>query len=79
MDNEGKSVVPEQFLTSLRNRICKYMTAISKNVHINKFLGILKQCNYDIQKSIKMKPFDIKPDTYINFGIEFKLKNDIVW
>ena len=33
--NEGKSVVAERFITSLKNKIFKHMTAISKNVYFD--------------------------------------------
>ena len=33
--NKGKCVVAERFFRTLKNRIYKYMTSISKNVHIN--------------------------------------------
>ena len=31
--NEGKSVVPERFIRTLKNRVYKYLTSISKNVY----------------------------------------------
>ena len=31
--NEGKSVVAERFIRTLKNKIYKHMTAISKNVY----------------------------------------------
>ena len=31
--NEGKSVVAERFIRTLKNKIFKHMTAISKNVY----------------------------------------------
>ena len=34
--NEEKSVVTERFIRTLKNKICKYMTSISKNVYIDK-------------------------------------------
>ena len=34
--NERKSVVAERFVRTLKNKIWKYMTSISKNVYINK-------------------------------------------
>ena len=34
--NEGKSVVAERFIRTLKNKIYKYMTSISKNVYIYK-------------------------------------------
>ena len=30
--NEGKSVIAERFIRTLKNKIYKYMTSISKNV-----------------------------------------------
>ena len=38
--NEGKSVVPERFVRTLKNKIYKYTTSTSKNVDADK-LGIL--------------------------------------
>ena len=35
-NNEGKSVVAERFIRRLKTRIYKHMTAISKNVYIDK-------------------------------------------
>ena len=34
--NEEKSVVAERFFRTLKNKIYKYTTSISKNVYINK-------------------------------------------
>ena len=33
--NEGKSIVAERFITTLKNKIFKHMTAISKNVYFD--------------------------------------------
>ena len=38
--NEGKSVVAERFIRTLKNKIYKYMTSISKNVYIGKLADI---------------------------------------
>ena len=34
INNEGKSVVPETFITTLKNKIYKHINSISKNVFI---------------------------------------------
>ena len=34
--NEGKSVIAERFIKTLKNKIYKYMASISKNVYIEK-------------------------------------------
>ena len=43
--NEGKSVVAERFIKTLKNKIYKYMTLISKNVYIDKLDDIVNECN----------------------------------
>ena len=66
--NEGKSVVAERFIRTLKNKIYKYMTSISKNVYIDKLDDIINECNNTYHKTIKMKPIDVKDNTYINTG-----------
>ena len=41
--NEGKSVVAERFIRTLKTKIYKYMTATSKNVYINKLDDIVNE------------------------------------
>ena len=43
--NEGKSVVAERFIRTLKGKIYKYMTSISKNVYIDKLHDILDEYN----------------------------------
>ena len=68
--NEGKSVVAERFIRTLKNKIYKCMTSISKNVYINKLDDIVDEYNNTYHKTIKMKPTDIKNSTYINIDKE---------
>ena len=58
MHNEGKSVVAERFIRTLKNKIYKYMTATSKNMYIDKSDGIVNRNNNTFHRTIKMKPFD---------------------
>ena len=58
--NEGKSVAAERFIRILKNKICKYMTAVSKNVYIDKLDDIVKKHNNTYHSTIKMKPVDMK-------------------
>ena len=37
--NEGKSVIAERFTRTLKNKIYKYMTSLSRNVYIDKLDG----------------------------------------
>ena len=42
------------------------MTAVSKNVCINKLDGIINKYNNTYHRTIKMKPIEIKDNTYID-------------
>ena len=64
--NEGKSVVAERFIRTLKNKICKYMTSISKNVYIDKIRCYSYKYNNTYHITIKMKPVDVKQSTYID-------------
>ena len=68
--NEVKSVAAERFIRTLKNKIYKYMTSISKNVYIDKLDDIIDEYNNTYHRTIKMKPIDNKDNTYINFGKE---------
>ena len=68
--NEGKSAVAEKFIRTLKNKIYKNMTSISKNVYIDKLDDIVDEDNNPCHRKIKMKPIDIKNNTYINIGKE---------
>ena len=66
--NEGKSVVAERFIRALKNEIYKYMSSVSKIVYIDKLGDIVSECNNTYHRTIKMKPIDVKDNTYINTG-----------
>ena len=68
--NEGKSVVAERFIRKLKSKIYKYMTSISKNVYIDKLDDIVDEYNNIYHTTIKMKPIDVKDNTYINTSKE---------
>ena len=74
-NNEGKSVITKRFIKTLKNIIYKYMTTISKNVYIDKLDDIVKEYNNTYHKTIKMKPINIKDNTYINFEKEVNNKD----
>ena len=67
INNEGKLVIAGRFIRKLKNKIYKYMTLISKNVYIDKLDDIVKEYNNTYHTSIKMKPVDVKHNTYIDF------------
>ena len=73
--NEGKSVVAERFIRTLKSKIYKHMTSISKNVYINKLDDIVDTYNYTYHTTIKMKPIDVKDNVYINTDKEINNKD----
>ena len=68
--NEGKSVVAERFIRTIKNKIYKHMTSISKNLYIDKLDDIVNEYNNTKHRTTKMKPIDVKDNTYIDFGKE---------
>ena len=74
-NNKGKSVIAERFIRTLKNKIYKYMTSLSKNVHIDKLDDIVRKYSNTYHTSIKMKPIDVKDNTYIGFKKELNDKN----
>ena len=66
--NEGKSVVAERFIKTLKNKIFKHMTAISKNIYFGVLDDIVNKYNNTIHKTIKMKPIEVMGDYYAEFN-----------
>ena len=61
--NEGKSVVAERFIRTLNN------------VYIDKLDDIVNEYNNTYHRTIKMKPIDVKNNTYINIDKEINDKD----
>ena len=73
--NEAKSVIAEKFITTLKTKIYKYMTSVLKKVYINKLDDIVDEYNNTYHRTIKMKPVDVKDNTYIDFKKEVNDKD----
>ena len=73
--NEGKSVADERFIRTLKTKVYKYMTSISKNVYIDKLDDIVNEYNNTYHRTIKMKPVDVKNNIYIDFKKEVNDKD----
>ena len=65
--NEGKSIVAERFIRTLKNKIYKHMTAISKNVYFAVLDDIVDEHNNAYHKTIKMKPVDVWDDYFAEY------------
>ena len=74
--NEGKTVIAERFIRTLKTRIYKCMKSyISKNVYIDKLNDTVNEYNNAYHRAIKMKPVDVKDHTYINSSKEVSDKD----
>ena len=70
--NEGKHVVAERFIKTLKNKIFKHMTAISKNICLDMLDDIVNKQNNTVHRTIKMKPIEVTNDYYVkSSGIAF--------
>ena len=66
--NEGKSVVAERFIRTLKNKVFKHMTNISKSVYIDVLNDKVNKYNNTIHRNIKMKPIDFANDSYVEYN-----------
>ena len=73
--NEGKSVVFERFIRTLKNRIFKHMTAISKNVYFDVLDDIVNEYNNTVHRTIKTKPIKVTDDSYTECNENFNKKD----
>ena len=73
--NEGKSVVAERFIRTLKYKIFKHMTAISKNIYFDVLDDIVNKYNNTVHKTIKMKPIDVTDDSYAEYNEDFNKKD----
>ena len=68
--NEGTSVIAERFIRTLKNKIYKHMTGISKNVYFTVLNDIVDEYNNTNHRTIKMKPIDVKSDSFAEYNEE---------
>ena len=66
--NKEKSVVAERFIRTLKNKIFKHMTTISKNVYIDVLNDIVNKYNNTVHRTIKIKPIDVTNDSYVEYN-----------
>ena len=73
--NEGKSVVAERLIRTLKNKIYKHMAAISKNVYFDVLDDIVNKCNNTYHRTIKRKPIDVGDDSFAEYNEESNEKD----
>ena len=71
--NEGKFVVDERLVRTLKNKSYKYISSISQNVYIDKLYDIVNEYNNTHHKYSA----SVKFSTYIDFGIKNNSKDPI--
>ena len=62
---ENQWLLKELIKTKKKKKIYKYMTSISKNVFIDKLDDIVDEYKKTYHRTIKMKPIDVKDNTYM--------------
>ena len=82
--SKGKSFITEKFIRTLKSKIFKHMTAISKNVYFDVIDDIVNKYN----NTIKMKLVDVKDNKYVDsmelyskkeVFVVNKIKNTVPW
>ena len=73
--NEGKFVVAEQFISTLKKKIYNYMVVKSKSpVLINLIIQLINTIINTYYRTIKMNPTDVESSTYIVFYVKIMIK-----
>ena len=72
--NEGRFLA-ERSIRTLKTKIYKYMTPVSKSVYIDKLDDTVGEYNNTYHRTIKMKPVDVTDNAYIDFKKEVNDKD----
>ena len=73
--SEGKSAVAERFITTLKNKIFKHMTAIVKNVYSDVLDDVFNKYNNTVHRTTKMKPIGVTSDSYAEYNEDLNKKD----
>ena len=66
--NEGKSVVAERFIRTLKNKFFKHMTAASKNAYFDVLHDIVNKYNNAVHRTIIMKPIHVASHFFAEYN-----------
>ena len=75
--NDGKSVVAERFIRTLKNKVFKHMTAKSKNVYFDVLDDIVNKYNNTVHRTIKLRPIYVTDNSYVECNEDFNKKK--IW
>ena len=73
--NEGRSVIAERFIRTLKNKIYKHMTAISKNIYFDVLNDIVNKYNNTVHRTTKMKPIEVTSNSYAEYNEDSNKKD----
>ena len=73
--NEEKSVVAERFIRTLKTKIFKHVTAVSKNVCFDVLGNIVDKYNNTVHRTIKMKSIDVTGDCYAEYNEDYNKRD----
>ena len=73
--NEGKTVIDERFIRTLKNKIDKHVTTVSKNVYFDVLDDIVDKNDNIYHSTIKMKSIDVKSNTYAGYNVDYNDKD----
>ena len=65
----------ERSIRTLKNKIYKHMTAISKNAYVDVLDDIVNKYNNTVHRTIKMKPIDVTNDSFAEYNEESNKKD----
>ena len=73
--NEGKSVVAKRFIRTLKNKIFKHITAVSKNVYFDTLDDIVDKYNNPFHRTIRTKPINVKSNSCVKCNVDSSEKD----
>ena len=73
--NEGKSIVAERFIRTLKNKILKHMAAVSKNVYFDVLDAIVNKYDNTVHRTIKLKPINVTDDSFVEYNEDSNKRN----
>ena len=72
---EGKYVLSERFIRTLKNRISKHMAVVSKNINFDVLNNTVDNYNNTYHRTIKMKLIDVKPHSHFEYSVNSNEKD----
>ena len=72
--NEGNSVVTERFIRTLKHKIYKHMTAVSKKNYFDVLDGIVDKYNNTYHRTINIKPIEVKSGSHAECSVDSNVR-----